>query len=171
MSERYWQVGGKNPDPTLVFSEWPDSAGWLHCHASLGASRATRPRIRKNNSRISAQYATYVLNESSLHVGGSPEDDPNRIARLKDYRSLMPLAQEARKPMFLLRPADGAFGGHQQAIMDCYGDFNIVTREIMRRCGIMSNYHSRHRVTVSKIGGVERKSIRTCSECSSNVVL
>ena len=43
------------------------------------------------------------------------DNDPNCIAKLKDYRSLMPLAQEARKPMFFLKPADGALGAHSKA--------------------------------------------------------
>lgn len=30
---------------------------------------------------------------------------------MKDYRSLMAMAQEASKPMFLLKPGDGALGG------------------------------------------------------------
>jgi hypothetical protein len=41
-----------------------------------------------------------------------------------------------RKPMFLLRPADGAFGGHQQAVQDCYADFKKLTQKIMKRCGV-----------------------------------
>ena len=59
--------------------------------------------------------------------------DKNRLAQLKDYRSLMPMAQEARKPMFLLKPADGAIGGHQSAVEDCYRDFRALSEEIERR--------------------------------------
>jgi hypothetical protein len=59
--------------------------------------------------------------------------DPDRLGRLKDYRSLMPMAQEARKPIFLLRPADGAFGGHQQAVSDCYQDFKHLAQQIWTR--------------------------------------
>jgi hypothetical protein len=41
----------------------------------------------------------------------------------------MPLAQEAKKPMFLLRPADGAIGGHQGAVHQAYEDFrNLAIR-------------------------------------------
>jgi hypothetical protein len=108
--------------------------GYIVMRHSVQAGRPARA-FEKWIGRIPAQYATHVLDESFAPIGSS-EEDPNRIARLKDYRSLMPLAQEARKPMFLLRPADGAFGGHQQAVMDCYNDFRQVTREIMKRCGI-----------------------------------
>jgi chromosome partitioning protein len=62
--------------------------------------------------------------------------DPHCLATLKHYRSLMALAQEARKPMFQLRPADGAVGGHQTAVSDCYRDFEALARRIADRCGI-----------------------------------
>ena len=55
---------------------------------------------------------------------------------LKHYRSLMPLAQEARKPMFFLKPADGAIGGHASAVQDCYRDFRELARRIADRCGV-----------------------------------
>ena len=38
------------------------------------------------------------------------------IARLKHYRSLVPMAQEAHKPIFHLTTADGAIGNHAQAV-------------------------------------------------------
>jgi chromosome partitioning protein len=50
-------------------------------------------------ARIPAVYREAVLNEAA----GAPvevKNDPHCLAALKHYRSLMPLAQEARKPMF-----------------------------------------------------------------------
>ena len=38
--------------------------------------------------------------------------------------------------MFALKPADGAFGGHQQAVQSCYADFKALTLEIMQRCQV-----------------------------------
>ena len=64
------------------------------------------------------------------------EDDLNCLATLKHFRSLMPLAQEARKPMFALRPADGAIGGHANAVQACYRDFRALDRKIAERCGV-----------------------------------
>jgi cellulose biosynthesis protein BcsQ len=61
------------------------------------------------------------------------ENDDRRIAQLKDYRSLMAMAQEARKPMFLLRAGDGAIGGHQNAVKECYEDFSTLAKEILAR--------------------------------------
>ena len=62
--------------------------------------------------------------------------DPHCIALLKDYQSLMPLSQEVRKPMFFLKPADGALGAHMAAVNACYQDFYDVANKIITRCGI-----------------------------------
>jgi len=61
---------------------------------------------------------------------------PIALRLLKDYHSLMPLAQEARKHMFALKPADGAFGGHQAAVQGCWHDFARLTDRILTACGI-----------------------------------
>ena len=55
------------------------------------------------------------------------------IATVKHYRSLVPLAQEARKPIFALAPADGAIGSHATAARDAFGDFQALANEIVRR--------------------------------------
>ena len=74
--------------------------------------------------------------EDRVGEGPSVDDDPDRLAALRHFRSLMPLAQEARKPMFSLKPADGAIGGHTQAVRDCYRDFRALARALARRAGI-----------------------------------
>ena len=61
------------------------------------------------------------------------QDDPNCLAHLKDYRSLMPMAQEENCPMFMLKPAHGAIGAHQKAVRDCYTDFQNLARELLGR--------------------------------------
>ncbi len=66
----------------------------------------------------------------------SIDTDENKLARLKDYRSLMPMAQEARKPMFLLKPADGAIGGHQSAVAECRDDFKKLAIRILESIGL-----------------------------------
>jgi len=86
-------------------------------------------------SRIPGTYREAVLGEPEGEAV-SVETDPNCIARLKDYRSLVPLAQEARKPMFYLKPADGALGAHTYAVADAYRDFLAVASEIAKRTGI-----------------------------------
>lgn len=65
-----------------------------------------------------------------------PDPDPHQLGSLKHYRSLMPLAQDARKPMFSLRAADGAIGAHAQAVQNCYQDFENLARRIADRVGV-----------------------------------
>ena len=87
--------------------------------------------------RIPGVYREVVgAGRDRVHEGLSVDNDSDRLAVLKHFRSLMPLAQEARKPMFFLKPADGAFGGHARAVRDCYRDFRTLAGEIASRAGV-----------------------------------
>jgi len=85
--------------------------------------------------RVPSEYRQQIL---GIPEGTSeaPDDDEHCLAQLRHYRSLMPLAMEARKPMFMLRPGDGAIGSHQDAVTKCYRDFNELARRIAERCQI-----------------------------------
>ena len=61
------------------------------------------------------------------------ETSDDLLAHLKDYRSLMPMAQEKTKPMFLLKPGDGAIGSHYQAVHICRQDFKELTENILSK--------------------------------------
>ena len=84
---------------------------------------------------IPGEYRQSVLNKSPSKER-SPDDDKHCLATLKHYRSLMPYAQEARKPMFKLTSADGAIGGHINAVQDCYWDFRRLACAVAKRCGV-----------------------------------
>ena len=101
------------------------------------AVRLDRPvkAYAKWMGRIPGVYREAVLDECT-QPSVSVEKDPHCLATLKHYRSLMPLAQEARKPMFFLKSADGAIGGHAAAVQDCYRDFRDLARRIADRCGV-----------------------------------
>ena len=89
-------------------------------------------------ARIPGEYRQYVLN--ALDNGTtSVSRDPENLALLKHYRSLMPLAQEAHKPMFHLKPADGAIGSHLQAVRGAYLDFEKLARKIAERTQILQS--------------------------------
>ena len=60
-------------------------------------------------------------------------DDPSCLGLLKHYRSLMPMAQEAKKPMFHLRAADGALGSHVKAVESARHDFETLAKRIAER--------------------------------------
>lgn len=59
-----------------------------------------------------------------------PSEDRHCLGLLKRYGSLMPMAQEARKPIFHLKPADGALGAHAAAARDARADFKRVAERI-----------------------------------------
>ena len=77
-----------------------------------------------------------MLNEEQTQAL-SFDADPNCLALLKHYRSLMPMAQQARKPMFHLRPADGALGSHFQAAQLARKDFSNLAKKIATRVRVV----------------------------------
>ncbi|MCE2540211.1 MAG: ParA family protein [Acidobacteria bacterium] len=104
------------------------------------AVRAGRPvqAYQKWIKRIPNVYRKEVLQQADGSVS-STEDDSECLATLKHYRSLMAMAHEARKPMFHLKAADGALGGHIYAVQDCYRDFERLARRIAVRCGVVES--------------------------------
>jgi chromosome partitioning protein len=125
----------RNPEPSLLLPAGQMMpVGYIVMRHSVRLDRPVKAYDRWIR-QIPAQYREYVL----AAPAAQPDDvdnDPNCLARLKDYRSLMPMAQEARKPMFLLRPADGAFGSHAVAVQECYRNFVDLVNTILPRCGL-----------------------------------
>jgi len=87
-------------------------------------------------ARIPVTYHQAVLEQDPI-AGMNAGNDVECLATLKDYRSLMPMAQEARKPMFHLKPADGAIGAHVQAVQNCYRDFRALAGEVAARADLV----------------------------------
>lgn len=85
--------------------------------------------------RIPNVYRKAVLgkNEDSKI---KPEDDPYCLATIKHYRSLIPMAQEHRKPIFKLTSADGAIGSHANAVQNARWDFQRLAENISKRVGM-----------------------------------
>ena len=83
--------------------------------------------------RIPSVYRKDVLDEGD--EAPPIDEDPNCLARFKYYRGLAPMALDARKPVFALKPADGAFGGHQKAVQHAYRDFAELATTIAERVG------------------------------------
>jgi chromosome partitioning protein len=81
--------------------------------------------------RIPGIYQSEVLDQP-LDPRRTIANDPNCLALLKHYQSLMPLAQEARKPMFYLKPGDGAIGAHIAAVKSAYKDFRHLAQVIAK---------------------------------------
>ena len=145
--------GLKNLGPTL--RRWRET--WLQARPKAAASLGEQPRgemaavgyvlmqhaerlgrptkaYAKWQARLPHAYRDSVLSEEAKQTQTTP--DPQQIQRIKHYRSLMPMAMESRKPMFALRPADGAIGAHQTNVQQCYDDFESLVKEIARRVGL-----------------------------------
>lgn len=88
--------------------------------------------------RIPSVYREAVLDEHPPTVP-KPEVDPYALALLKHYRSLMPMAMDARKPMFSLRSADGAIGSHIEAVRACHDDFSKLAQKVVNHAGLALN--------------------------------
>ena len=87
-------------------------------------------------ARIPGVYRESVLSDKSSPP--SMADDPLCLARLKHYRSLVPMAQEARKPIFQLTAADGAIGSHSYGVQEAKKDFASLAHKILDRIEIQS---------------------------------
>jgi len=86
-------------------------------------------------SRIPSEYRKWVL-ATDPKSAPTVQDDRECLALLKHYRSLMPMAQEVRKPMFHLKAADGAIGAHWHAAQDAFRDFQSLAFGILRAAGL-----------------------------------
>ncbi len=106
--------------------------GYIVMRRSAIWSRPVKAYLNWVN-KIPAEYRESVLGETDNRNSPTIEDDEHILAHLKDYRSLMPMAQEANKPMFMLKPADGVIGGQQNAVRNCYEDFQSLAQIIYQR--------------------------------------
>lgn len=156
--------GLKNLGPTLRswknlwnkrLENWKDSSecgAYPDFHLPQGAMEAIgyvcqQPVVRLSRpikaydkwvNRIPQVYREAVLNESNAAPIRQPED-PHCLAIIKHFRSLIPMAQELRKPIFKLTSADGAIGSHANAVQDARRDFEKLGRKILKKTGLAGN--------------------------------
>ena len=107
-------------------------AGYVVMQYSAKESRPVKSYLKWAN-RIPNVFREFVLGVNNDNVSNI-ELDTNCIALLKHYRSLAPMSMEAHKPIFLLKPADGAIGAHVYAVQKSYEDFKKLTQMILKKC-------------------------------------
>ncbi|MBL8241740.1 MAG: AAA family ATPase [Bryobacterales bacterium] len=112
-----------------------DPCGYVVMQHSMRDSRPVKAYSRWMD-KIPPVYRTHIRAQPLLDPMPKVADDPNCLAQLKHYRSLMPLAMEAHKPMFELKPADGAIGAHVEAVRQCRADFLRLATAIAASVGI-----------------------------------
>lgn len=108
--------------------------GYIVMQHSIVASRPVKV-YKRWMDRVPSIYRDAVLDEGTS-APQSVADDPYCLSLLKHYRSLMPMAMEARKPIFYLKSADGAIGAHLDAVKSCYNDFQTLATKIAAQSGI-----------------------------------
>ena len=132
-----WQdrLNRRPSDPNLALPAGDITpAGYIVMQHAVRADRPVKA-YQKWMKRIPEVYRNEVLNDDTPYVPTS-NGDPECLATLKHYRSLMPMAQDALKPIFHLKAADGALGGHIYAVQECYEDFKRLASEIAAKCGV-----------------------------------
>lgn len=122
----------KNPDPSVVLPKGVmRPAGYVVVQHPVRLDRPVRSH-EKWMKKIPSLYATSVLGQQESDLS-SPTGDPNCLKVLRHYGSLIQMADEARKPIFNLTPADGAIGAHLQAVKSAGTDFNDLATKIYER--------------------------------------
>jgi cellulose biosynthesis protein BcsQ len=103
----------------------------------LYAVRLDRPAkaYLKWRRRISVAYQKDVLAKDVAEYPPT-QTDPYELDLVNHYRSLMPMAREARKPIFHLAPADGAIGAHLHSVLDARTAFTQLARTIAGKAGL-----------------------------------
>jgi DNA topoisomerase VI subunit B len=105
--------------------------GYIVMQYSAKESKPVKSYLRWAN-RIPLVFAEFVL--GSVTDVNDVEQDRNCIALLKHYRSLAPMSMESHKPIFLLKPANGAIGAHVYAVQKSYEEFESLTNNILKYC-------------------------------------
>lgn len=88
-------------------------------------------------ARIPALYRQYVDNSSAATTGVTTQNDPYCLFSVKHFRSLIPMGQECRKPIFKLTSSDGAIGSHAVSVKDAERDFNKLASIILDKISIV----------------------------------
>lgn len=128
----------KNPDPEVSLPGGEmRPVGYIIMQHAMHSDRPVKA-YRNWMNRIPGEYRDSVMAEEPLEFENILTD-PYCLALIRHFRSLMPMAMEARKPMFQLKPADGAIGAHMAAVQDCMRDFRNLALKIADECGITIN--------------------------------
>ncbi len=138
-----WQKRLDNWNASAEKSSFPEfnlpqgkmqSIGYLCQQHSVRLDRPVKA-YDKWVQRIPEVYRESVLDQATNGTIRQ-EDDPYCLAIIKHYRSLIPMAQEHRKPIFNLTSADGAIGAHANAVQDARKDFTELAKKIAGQIGM-----------------------------------
>lgn len=108
--------------------------GYIVTHTGMRLTQPVRSYERWARL-IRTEYHEAIVGD---HLSPGPFDaDPWCLGTLHDYAALAPLARDARKPMFQLKPADGAVGAHFEAVGRCRADFDALTMRFLSQITVL----------------------------------
>ena len=110
--------------------------GYIVQQHSVRLSRPVKAYDRWVN-RMPEEYAKNLLDQENGPFPASPQKDTHCLSTVKHYRSLVPMGQESRKPIFDLTTADGAIGSHAAAVTDARQDFKSLAMLIIQRANLV----------------------------------
>ncbi len=88
-------------------------------------------------NRMPKEYAENLLGQNEGPFPASPGEDGHCLATVRHYRSLVPMGQESRKPIFDLTPADGAIGSHAVSATEARRDFMALAQKITDKADLV----------------------------------
>jgi cellulose biosynthesis protein BcsQ len=128
-------LAAKVPDRTLEMPQGRiEPLGYVVMQHGLRDNRPPKA-YQRWIERFPREYRQAVLGEAEP-AAVPVADDPYCLAMLKHYRSLMPMAMQARTPVFALKPAHGAIGAHGVAVRRAHADFLTLAQRIAARAGL-----------------------------------
>lgn len=138
---REWREAWRNQRSLVGTTPFPlpegtmEPAGYVVLQHAVRLDRPVRAYARWLE-RIPSVYREAVLGQEPSRI--ATHKDPECLAMLRNYRSLLPMSQEARRPMFDLRPADGAIGSLAQLVQTCKEEFEALALAIAARCELQA---------------------------------
>jgi chromosome partitioning protein len=135
---RRWRADWKRRRDNWSPPEFPlpegkmEPLGYIVQQYSVRLSRPVKAYDKWVN-RMPEQYGRSLLAREDGPFPSSPKEDDQCLATVKHYRSLVPMAQERRKPIFHLTSADGAIGSHAAAVNDARDDFRKLAKVIIKK--------------------------------------
>lgn len=98
-------------------------------------TRSSAESAARRSAQIPAIWNEFAAGEtthSPAAIPVDPQSDPNCIAVIRPWTTLMQMAREARKPIFRLKPGDGALGSHMTAAQDAWAEYRQLAQKIVR---------------------------------------
>lgn len=120
----------RNPEPSLSLPQGSMCPlGYVIMQFGIRDNRPVKA-YDKWSARIAPTYLSYLIEDANRIRPVAPDKD-HCLGLLKHYRSLMPMAMEARKPIFHLKSSDGAIGSHMSGVKSCEDDFKKLAISII----------------------------------------